>query len=65
MSSMSGAFTDLVCCDTHSGAVEIHKVSATPDDPAEGVLQGIKALCRWTDLDARARRGRTEFEGRM
>ncbi len=42
---VGGTFTDLVYCDLSTGAVEIHKVSTTPDDPSRGVLTGITELC--------------------
>ena len=42
---VGGTFTDLVFCDLDSGAVEIHKVATTPDDPSRGVLAGITELC--------------------
>ena len=42
---VGGTFTDLVLFDAATGAVNIHKVPTTPDDPARGVLAGIEALC--------------------
>jgi N-methylhydantoinase A len=42
---VGGTFTDLVCCDMNSGEVVIHKVSTTPHDPSEGVMQGVRELC--------------------
>ena len=30
---VGGTFTDLVYCDMATGALAIHKVSTTPDDP--------------------------------
>ena len=42
---VGGTFTDLVCCDMETGHVVIHKVSTTPHDPSEGVMQGIRELC--------------------
>jgi N-methylhydantoinase A len=42
---VGGTFTDLVCCDMETGQVVIHKVSTTPHDPSEGVMQGVRELC--------------------
>jgi N-methylhydantoinase A len=42
---VGGTFTDIVLADTATGAVAIHKVSTTPHDPSEGVMQGILAIC--------------------
>ncbi|TVQ57358.1 MAG: hydantoinase/oxoprolinase family protein [Rhodobacteraceae bacterium] len=42
---VGGTFTDLVLFDAETGAVNIHKVPTTPDNPARGVLAGIDALC--------------------
>jgi N-methylhydantoinase A len=42
---VGGTFTDLVLCDMETGALAIHKVSTTPQDPSIGVLMGIQALC--------------------
>ncbi len=42
---VGGTFTDLVYCDLATGALDIHKVATTPDDPSRGVLQGVLELC--------------------
>jgi N-methylhydantoinase A len=42
---VGGTFTDLVYCDMDSGALAIHKVSTTPDDPSRAILQGVIELC--------------------
>ena len=42
---VGGTFTDIVLADTTTGAVAIHKVSTTPHDPSDGVMQGILAIC--------------------
>ncbi|WP_118134723.1 hydantoinase/oxoprolinase family protein [Oceanicella sp. SM1341] len=42
---VGGTFTDLVCVETESGALTIHKVPTTPHDPSEAVLNGILELC--------------------
>jgi N-methylhydantoinase A/oxoprolinase/acetone carboxylase beta subunit len=42
---VGGTFTDLVLADTETGAVTIHKVSTTPEDPSIGVAEGVAGLC--------------------
>ena len=42
---VGGTFTDLIFVDADTGALGIHKVATTPDDPSKGVIAGIKALC--------------------
>jgi N-methylhydantoinase A len=42
---VGGTFTDLVYCDMETGALAIHKVSTTPDDPSRAILQGVGELC--------------------
>jgi N-methylhydantoinase A/oxoprolinase/acetone carboxylase beta subunit len=42
---VGGTFTDFVFTDTEAGTVEIHKATTTSDDPSEGVVQGVRALC--------------------
>lgn len=42
---VGGTFTDLIYFDSLNGNVGIHKVATTPDDPSQGVIKGIKALC--------------------
>ena len=41
---VGGTFTDLVYADTDTGAVVIHKVSTTPDDPSRGMMSGMAQL---------------------
>ena len=41
-----GTFTDLVLLDRAAGTLAIHKLPTTPDDPAQGILDGIEALLR-------------------
>ena len=41
---VGGTFTDLVYADTATGAVVIHKVATTPDDPSRGMLSGMAEL---------------------
>jgi N-methylhydantoinase A len=42
---VGGTFTDLVLADTETGAVTVHKVSTTPEDPSIGVAEGVGDLC--------------------
>lgn len=42
---VGGTFTDLVYTDTATGVAHIHKAPTTPDDPAQGVLGAVHALC--------------------
>lgn len=41
---VGGTFTDFHVIDTESGASEVFKLSSTPDNPAEAILQGLRAL---------------------
>ncbi len=47
---VGGTFTDLVLCDTATGALAVHKVSTTPEDPSRGVMRGILELCRRAEV---------------
>ena len=42
---VGGTFTDIIYCDTETGAVAVNKVSTTPGDPSQGVMAGLLALC--------------------
>lgn len=42
---IGGTFTDLALLDEGSGALHWHKVLTTPRAPAEGALEGLRALC--------------------
>ena len=46
-----GTFTDLCLLDESSGRLEVAKVSSTPHDPAEAVIQGIGKLVEKYGLD--------------
>ena len=48
---VGGTFTDLVYCDMDSGALAIHKVSTTPDDPSRAILQGVGELCAMAGVE--------------
>jgi N-methylhydantoinase A len=50
---VGGTHTDLVLLDTANGSLAVEKVSTTPDNPADGVLDGIaRFVARGIDLDA-------------
>src|SRR6516164_10724531 len=42
---VGGTFTDLVYADPGSGALAVHKVATTPDDPSIAMMAGIQSLC--------------------
>ena len=43
-----GTFTDIVCVDDASGAMQVTKVSSTPQNPAIALVRGVKAiLAEW------------------
>ncbi|HVB64909.1 MAG TPA: hydantoinase/oxoprolinase N-terminal domain-containing protein, partial [Nitrolancea sp.] len=39
---IGGTFTDLVCHDERTGALQLAKVSTTPDDFARGVIDTVE-----------------------
>ena len=39
-----GTFTDLVAFDPDGGRLAFHKVAATPDDPARGIIRGAREI---------------------
>jgi N-methylhydantoinase A len=41
---VGGTFTDLIFSDLDTGALAIHKVPTTPEDPSDGVMKGIEGL---------------------
>ena len=49
-----GTFTDLCLLDEGSGRMEVAKVSSTPHDPAEAVIEGILKLMEDHDLEPAA-----------
>ena len=49
-----GTFTDLCLLDEASGTLDVAKVSSTPHDPAEAVIEGIEKLIRKVDLDPKS-----------
>lgn len=40
---VGGTFTDVIVVDTDSKAVRIHKVPSTPEDPSEGLIEGLRS----------------------
>ncbi len=42
---IGGTFTDLMLYDTASGAVAVHKLRSTPDDPGVALIGGIREIC--------------------
>src|SRR5918911_2691549 len=42
---VGGTFTDLILVDEEAGRITVDKVPSTPDDPARGVVAGVRALC--------------------
>ncbi len=47
---IGGTFTDFVLLDAATGAIRLHKCLTTPQDPAEGALQGIRAICAEAEI---------------
>jgi 5-oxoprolinase (ATP-hydrolysing) len=48
---VGGTFTDLTLIDEESGRITVDKVPSTPDDPARGVVDGIRELCSKADVE--------------
>jgi len=44
-----GTFTDVVLADIAAGDYRYHKLPTTPEDPAQGILQGIAEIVRQAD----------------
>jgi N-methylhydantoinase A/oxoprolinase/acetone carboxylase beta subunit len=42
---IGGTFTDFMLYDAESGAVYVHKVRSTPEDPGEAMVSGLVELC--------------------
>ena len=49
---IGGTFTDLVLYDTGKGAVHVHKVRSTPDDPGRAMVTGLLELCGQAEIEA-------------
>src|SRR5579871_3590321 len=48
---VGGTFTDLILVDEESGRITVDKVPSTSDDPARGVVEGIRHLCQTAGVD--------------
>src|ERR1700685_759602 len=46
-----GTFTDIVCVDAASGAMRVTKVASTPQNPAIGLVRGVKSILAGASLD--------------
>ena len=42
---IGGTFTDFVLLAAASGGISLHKCLTTPNDPADGALEGIRSIC--------------------
>ncbi|WP_395709633.1 hydantoinase B/oxoprolinase family protein [Reyranella sp.] len=42
---IGGTFTDFVLLDAATGGISLHKCLTTPNDPADGALEGIRSIC--------------------
>lgn len=42
---IGGTFTDFVLLDATTGGISLHKCLTTPNDPADGALDGIRSIC--------------------
>jgi N-methylhydantoinase A/oxoprolinase/acetone carboxylase beta subunit len=51
---VGGTFTDLIYVDDESGAIEVHKLPTTPDDPSRGTVDGIKEVAAAAGTDPSA-----------
>ncbi|MGH7364949.1 MAG: hydantoinase/oxoprolinase family protein [Candidatus Rokuibacteriota bacterium] len=56
---VGGTFTDVVSCDDVTGEVRSCKVPTVPDDRAQGVLDGLRALLRPGEAGASLAHGTT------
>ena len=62
---VGGTFTDLILVDEESGRITVDKVPSTPDDPARGVVDGIRRLCEKAGVElARDRQPAARHDGR-
>lgn len=48
---VGGTFTDLILADIATGRVTVHKTPSTPANPAEGVVEGVKGICRLAEIE--------------
>ena len=47
---IGGTFTDFMLYDSESGAVHVHKVRSTPEDPGRALISGLGELCAGAGL---------------
>src|SRR5512134_706853 len=47
-----GTFTDIVCVDGDSGAMQVTKVASTPANPAVGLVRGVDQILRTAGASA-------------
>ncbi len=47
---VGGTFTDLVQVNDETGAFYRAKTSSTPNDPSQGVLEGLRRICRTNNI---------------
>jgi N-methylhydantoinase A len=50
---IGGTFTDFVAREEQTGRIFVHKALTTPEDPSQGVMEGLDALLAELNLDAR------------
>ena len=48
---VGGTFTDIVFTNTETGESFIHKVPTTPDDPSEGIMNGVLEICKRNNVN--------------
>ena len=48
---VGGTFTDLVVTNTESSDSKIHKIPTTPEDPSQGVIDGLLEVCSQFDIN--------------
>ena len=49
---IGGTFTDVVALEESSGALHLAKVRSTPDDPAQGFVNGLEHIAQHGEIDA-------------
>ena len=53
---VGGTFTDLIYVDDETGAVLVHKLPTTPEDPSQGTVAGIRELAARAGREPRGAR---------
>jgi len=49
---IGGTFTDVVALEEASGTLHLAKVRSTPDDPAQGFVNGLEHITQHGKIDA-------------